>query len=98
MQTFLPYQSFEQPLPIETYITRCSICKDKITIIVGRPTICKNCKTNLAYLTRNSHNPDRKLNNLRIRFLALTIIKENKKIRLSDALRQAIQMKQTIGE
>lgn len=94
MQTFLPYQSLNEQLsPIETYITRCSICKDAITIIAGRPTICKNCKTNLAYIARNIHQPDKKLSNLRLRFLALTIVKANRKIKLSEALRQAIQIK-----
>lgn len=87
--------SNEKPLPIETCITRCSICKAAITIIVGRPTVCKNCKTNLAYLARNAHQPERKLSNLRIRFLALIILRDNKQISLSESLRKAIQLNKT---
>ena len=70
--------------------TYCSICHKAINIIKGRPTWCKNCKTNIAFIERNYQAPEQKLYNLKIRFLTLTIIKNNPKIGVSKALRQAI--------
>lgn len=77
--------------------TRCYLCNEVMPLIPGRPKVCKNCKTNLAYLDRNSHQAERKLSNLHIRFLALTILKDNLKISITEALRRAIQLNNQQG-
>lgn len=79
----------------ETYITRCGICKEAITIIARRPPVCKNCKTNLAYLARNIQCSDLKINNLKLRLISLSILKNSPSMSLSKVLRQAIKVVST---
>ena len=81
-----------QPIKPETKCNKCGICKSLITQTIGHPNVCKNCKTNLAYLARNFHQPDKKLPNLKLRLIALTILQSSPKMSLSEALRQAIKI------
>ena len=84
-----------QAIQPETKFNSCGICKNLMTQIIGRNNVCTNCKTNLAYLARNFHQPDKKLPNLKLRLLALTILQSSPKMSLSEALRQAIKISKT---
>lgn len=83
-------QAIESNIEKVTINSHCSICKTKIKIIARRPNVCKNCKTNLAYIARNHQHSATKLNNLKIRLVALTSIRNDPKIGVTEALRKAI--------
>lgn len=75
----------------ETITTLCGICRQRITIIKGYSNICPVCDANRQYLARNNHMPQTKLDNLKLRVEALSLIKANPDLTNAAALRQALK-------
>lgn len=76
---------------LETVTTYCGICRQRITIIKGYSNICQACDANRQYLARNHNMPQGKIDNIRLRIDALSLIKDNPDLTNAAALRQAIK-------